>query len=402
MKILLWARGHFDVVVQLANALAHTDDVFLFIQTEKWEKQRHESIFSLDIPHSAGVFAEHERVFVRTFSHEMRALIDPRIKVYLVNFPSIRIKHPANLMILPAIVAQVKRIQPDVVNVHGVNLHYLLTVPFLSSIPIVFTVHDYLPHTGEEAWQCQVFNSLIAHSGADIIVYGRFQRQEFIEQFRSAAGRVKVTKMGVLDIYRHWSQQEVREEDGVVLFFGRISPYKGLKYLIGAASMVQHTHSRVRIIIAGKGDMSAFKNLVEDKKMYEIYNQHIPNELTARLFQQASIVVLPYTDATQSAVLMTAFAFEKPVIVTRVGGIAETVEDKVTGFVIPPCNEKALARAISVLVKDRTLRAFMKKNIGTKAGAEFSWKRIASETRNIYTATAERRVGLRAMQKRAY
>ena len=77
--------------------------------------------------------------------------------------------------------------------------------------------------------------------------------------------------------------------------------------------------------------------------------------LTCELFQRATLVVLPYTSATQSGVAMTAFGFGKPVVATRVGGIPEVVEDGRTGYSVPPDNAEKLAKAIITLLS-MTLR----------------------------------------------
>ena len=61
-------------------------------------------------------------------------------------------------------------------------------------------------------------------------------------------------------------------------------------------------------------------------------------EETSYLFDSCDLVVLPYTDASNSGPLMLAYSFGKPVIVTNVGNLAEYVADKENGFVIPPNN----------------------------------------------------------------
>jgi glycosyltransferase involved in cell wall biosynthesis len=95
-------------------------------------------------------------------------------------------------------------------------------------------------------------------------------------------------------------------------------------------------------------------------------------------------VVLPYVDATQSGVLMTAHAFDKPAIVTDVGGLPEVVESGVTGFVVPARNETLLASAAVRLLKERELRESMKEKIRQRSGNEFSWERITARIMAIY------------------
>ena len=77
-----------------------------------------------------------------------------------------------------------------------------------------------------------------------------------------------------------------------------------------------------------------------------LVDRYVPNEEVALFFCAADLVVLPYTSATQSAVVPIAYSFERPVITTKVGGLPEVVIDGQTGFLVDPANPAALAEAI--------------------------------------------------------
>jgi glycosyltransferase involved in cell wall biosynthesis len=97
----------------------------------------------------------------------------------------------------------------------------------------------------------------------------------------------------------------------------------------------------------------------EDRKPYDdmlralgleqrvrVVDRYVANEEVGTYFRAADVVVLPYVTATQSAIVATAFSFERPVIVTRVGGLPDLVEAGVTGYVVAPQNPEELAHAI--------------------------------------------------------
>ncbi|MBI4810031.1 MAG: glycosyltransferase, partial [Ignavibacteriales bacterium] len=71
-----------------------------------------------------------------------------------------------------------------------------------------------------------------------------------------------------------------------------------------------------------------------------------PNKQVATYFSSADVVVLPYLSETQSGITQIAYNFDKPVIATNVGGLAEVVINDKTGFIVPPSNPDALALAI--------------------------------------------------------
>ena len=100
----------------------------------------------------------------------------------------------------------------------------------------------------------------------------------------------------------------------------------------------------------------------------------MPNELTGNYFDRADVVVLPYTSATNSGIIQIAFGFNKPVIVTNVGGLPEAVTDNKTGFVVEPENAKSIANAVIRFYKENKAKTFIG-NI-KKNSSVFSWNRI--------------------------
>jgi glycosyltransferase involved in cell wall biosynthesis len=201
---------------------------------------------------------------------------------------------------------------------------------------------------------------------------------------------IGVMPVGALHLYREWDTQEVEERENTVLFFGRLSRYKGIEALLEAEPLITREVPDARIVVAGRdyaedryGKMSgARKNIV-------FYNRFIPNREVPRLFRESSLVVMPYVEASQSGVLGLAYAFGKPVVATRVGSIPEVVEDGGTGLLVPPGDAGALASAVLRLLNDRDLRRRMGENAYAKACGELSWETIAKETLLFYGSGEE-------------
>jgi glycosyltransferase involved in cell wall biosynthesis len=106
----------------------------------------------------------------------------------------------------------------------------------------------------------------------------------------------------------------------------------------------------------------------------------------AAYFAQSDVVVLPYRRIDQSGVLMIALAFGKPIVASRVGGFAETIQDGVHGFLVEPGNVESLAQALTRLLVDNKLRAQMGKAVQELASGKFSWDSIAKKTASVYEA----------------
>jgi glycosyltransferase involved in cell wall biosynthesis len=111
----------------------------------------------------------------------------------------------------------------------------------------------------------------------------------------------------------------------------------------------------------------------------------------AKFFRAADIVVLPYRSASQSAMAQLAFAFGKPVVATRVGGLPEIIEDGWNGLLVNPRDEEALACAIKRLLVDLPLRQSLGSRAAEVAASRHSWDRVAEATLHVYDAVRERR-----------
>lgn len=126
-----------------------------------------------------------------------------------------------------------------------------------------------------------------------------------------------------------------------VLFFGFIRAYKGLDLLLEAMGDARVKDANIKAIVAGEfyGDPKPYYDMIEQlgiKDRTELFTEFIPDDKVYLYFSACDIVVQPYKSATQSGVAQIAFHFDKPMIVTNVGGLAEIVPDGKVGYVVEP------------------------------------------------------------------
>lgn len=138
--------------------------------------------------------------------------------------------------------------------------------------------------------------------------------------------------------------------DRVLLFFGYIRRYKGLGVMIEAIAKTDPSLD-VHLMVVGEfyDDEERYRKQVAELKLegrVRFNADYLPNDQVALHFSAADAVVLPYSSATQSGIAQIAYNFDKPVIATAVGGLQEVVLDNITGFIVPPRDAKALAKAI--------------------------------------------------------
>ncbi|HEX9156654.1 MAG TPA: glycosyltransferase, partial [Syntrophales bacterium] len=183
----------------------------------------------------------------------------------------------------------------------------------------------------------------------------------------------------------------------VALFFGVITPYKGLEVLLRATAALRSGQGPVKLIIAGKVDKGfetyweALQALMETHDLKGLLVErigYIPDGDVEVYFKAADVLVLPYKHIYQSGVLFLAFHFGLPVIASDVGSLREYVTEDRTGFVCRPEDPDDLAGTIeryfgSPLYKDLELT---RREIIRRAARDYSWDAIGQKTAAVYGA----------------
>jgi D-inositol-3-phosphate glycosyltransferase len=174
--------------------------------------------------------------------------------------------------------------------------------------------------------------------------------------------------------------------DLYLLFFGFIRAYKGLDILIKAFSDERLRNRRLRLIIAGEfyEDDSPYRELIKTHKLENeiiFFDHFIKDSEVPLFFSSADLVVQPYKTATQSGVTQIAFYFEKPMLVTDVGGLREIVADGKCGYVVKPDPESIAAAIIDYFENDRKEEF----TAGVKLEKEkFSWEKMTESILEVY------------------
>jgi len=177
----------------------------------------------------------------------------------------------------------------------------------------------------------------------------------------------------------------------VLLFFGYIRKYKGLDLLLEAMPEVLKTHPGTVLIIAGetKEDFRGYERMMSDLHIsHAIVRQiqYIPIEHIPRYFIASDVVVMPYRNIHQSGIVHLAFAFRKPVIATKVGGLPEVVREGKNGFLVPKNDVHALARATARALSDLPMLERMGAYAFSESSKSLSWNDIAEKAATLYRA----------------
>ncbi len=372
MRLLLLSFNWVEYQIQMANALTARG-------------------------HECTVLFKRERV-EESVGRELPRLLDPRVAYHLLDDRSRGLRDPRQWAAVWRLIRLMRAAAPDALLLHEATTTYL---PFCldraGRAPILLTVHDVRTHPGadsrEPARRARVRAELRRRAAA-VVVHGEALRAEYLAEPGVFCRDVTAIPHGCYTVLRHWLRAGVAEIPRSILFFGRIHEYKGLDVLLEAARLAAARVPDLRIIIAGDGaDLDGrHRDLARDPRI-DLRRGYLTNDRVAEAFQQASIVVLPYLEGSQSGVVRVAYVFGRPVVVTRVGSIPESVREGETGLVVPPRDPAALAEAMTALLLDDARRAAMGRAALGMAEGALGWEVVARRTEAILERISSDRSG---------
>jgi len=170
-----------------------------------------------------------------------------------------------------------------------------------------------------------------------------------------------------------------------MLFFGLVRAYKGLDLLLEAFGSIKEQLPDLQLIVAGEfyEDEDKYRAQISALGLDErvvIRNEFIPDGDLRKYFSAASLVVQPYKTATQSGVTQVAFHFEKPMLVTNVGGLGEIVHDRKMGYACEP-TPQSIAEAILDYYRNNRQEAYTA--YLQKEKNKYAWSNMTTAFENI-------------------
>lgn len=259
--------------------------------------------------------------------------------------------------------------------------------------PIVFTVHNVLPH--EKSLLYTKLSHLLFQLGNHFIVHTAIGKKQMIDHYNISPDQISVIPHGSLDFHvnNNVDHHKLRQEMGlgnkekVILLFGTIRPYKGIDVAIKALHEIIAQIPEARLLIAGKlwEEWNPYDQLIKQLNLKDhviLHLEYIPSNQVYKFFEVADLTIFPYHHFdSQSGVGATAVSFHKPMVVSNVGGLPELVKDD--RFIVEPDNAAALAKKIILCLNDSIMLEQMARL--TKATSQqLSWTDIAEKTGIIY------------------
>jgi glycosyltransferase involved in cell wall biosynthesis len=289
-----------------------------------------------------------------------------------------RVRDPGALIEVARLRRFARRWRPDFVHVQDslANDPRLGHASGLRARRYALTVHDPVPHPGDAVagrLQRAARRRLRARAGL------AFVHSEALADELRATGDVSCPVV-VVPHGAGAPEPSPLPQRPSLLFFGRISHYKGLDVLLDAMPLVWERHPEVELVIAGEGEVPSRPALSDPR--VSLRRGYLADAELPALFAASSCVVLPYRQASQSGVGTQARQFGRAVVATRVGGLAELVGPD-QGRLVEPGDPAALAAAVAELVADPALAADLGRR-AAEASTAVSWPSVAEATLDAY------------------
>jgi glycosyltransferase involved in cell wall biosynthesis len=245
----------------------------------------------------------------------------------------------------------------------------------LTEIPSVVAVHDPVPHPGYIDLVYAKLENWSVHQSRRCLLFSTVFVPA-LEERGVSPERIDVIPHGPL-IYPSVAQPDFAQSPSL-LFFGRITDYKGLDILIKAYARLRERYP-INLRIVGSGDLRPYMPLLKNLPGVEIVNRWVDESEVGHYFGPNQIVVLPYTSASQSGVIAVAAGFGLPVIATSTGGLPEQINDGVTGILVPPGSVDELVDAIENLLNNSLKAALLGQALAKDFSQNRNWNVIATQ-----------------------
>jgi glycosyltransferase involved in cell wall biosynthesis len=232
-------------------------------------------------------------------------------------------------------------------------LTIIIILKLFSQTKILFICHNVVEH--ESSLLKKLLSKTVLAMGDFFIVHSLEEKRRL--EILVGEKKIKETFHPTYEIFNSEKVTKQKAKDNIditgekiLLFFGFVREYKGLKYLLKAMPMVLKT-VKVKLLIAGEfwDEKQEYIHLMDElniKDHVKIKDKYIPNEEIPFYFCASDIVILPYTSVTGSGLVQLAYGFNKPVVVSHIGALSQIVIDKKTGFLVKPEDPQAIADSI--------------------------------------------------------
>ena len=249
------------------------------------------------------------------------------------------------------------------------HMYLVIALMNLKKKPIVIEFHEIVDPLENGFFALRLYSkilgSLIRRLATFYIVHSEIDRQLISSHYDIDPGKVRVIPIGIFDQYKKIDKDLAKDqlgirESNVILFFGLIRPYKGVKFLVKAfESLPPDCIHNSRLLIVGEAweDQELGKIIAKSpvKSHISLIDRYVGDSEIPSFFSASDALVMPYIRASQSGVAHIGMEFGIPIIATRVGGLEESLGKYGGTSFINPMDPDELTRVIEQTLSNKKL-----------------------------------------------
>lgn len=318
------------------------------------------------------------------FKNEQRDYSNDMFKVEGTQF-LINTANPFNII---GVGKKIKKMNPDLVIMQWWHPYFAPCYRILESaigknIKKMFICHNVFPH--ERFPMDRFLTKLVMKQGDYYIVHSKSDGEDLLsikenaKYMQNPHPTYNAFKIRDIDKWQARQELNIPSQQKILLFFGFVREYKGLKHLLRAMPEIREQIDDICLMAVGAfgDDRQDYLDIIAEKEIkdcVEVIDGYTPDNEVEKYFAASDLVVCPYESATQSGIVQIAYGFDKPVVATNVGGLPDVVKDKKTGYIVEPQNPGELARVIIDFYSNRREDEFMEHI--KECAHEFSWEKM--------------------------
>jgi glycosyltransferase involved in cell wall biosynthesis len=347
MRIAFQTSANFlDAALEIIQSLKREHTLFVFIEVTEISKKS--TILDIESLEGLNTLEPPERVLNDVQLQQFRSYFEGVAQVRFVIHRNKRSLTPKGFGNGFKLGLHLSKLKLDVWHFDNLSMRVLGLFPFVMRQPILITLHDPKPHTGEEDWKYDLNNWIFFRFARAFVFYSQFAMRQFKAAYPKIKHPIRSITLLPYTFVQNYKKGKPISENPPILFFGRLSPYKGVDLLLESIPAILNRYPNQRFIIAGKS-IHGFELNQDILKKYadniHVIPEYIHTATLVELIESSAFVVCPYLDATQSGVLSTAFAVGKSILATNVGSFPEYIEAGKNGWLVEP-NAQSLADGI--------------------------------------------------------
>lgn len=249
-------------------------------------------------------------------------------------------KKTFHLPLLLSLIRKIHKEQFDVIYFESLHTWNLPIMILHGKAKTYQVIHEVIPHEGDDQVKMvDLMNKAVCKLADTIILRNKTYMQDLMNRYKIRQDRVRY-----LELWRRYPAYTPSVHSGRVLFFGRINPYKGADHLLEIVRLCPN----IKFDVVGRVDpqMQEMVEQLAKESNVTLNHGYVTDEEMKAAFIGCDWVIVPYSSASQSGIIIDAYKYSRPVIAFAVGAIPEQVEDGKSGYLVTAGDTKTFAERL--------------------------------------------------------